>query len=1055
MKLPEFAVKRPVTITMLAIALLLFGFISLSRIGLGFLPKLEFPITAVVISYPGADPASVEEQITKIVEPSLRRVSGLNRVMATSAENVAFFILEFKWGTDLKEASDEIRSLLDVIAYSLPSEAGKPIIYRLDPNQLPLAAYSLAADDVVKAGQFAEGVLKPALESLDEVAGVEIDGKAIREVEVAYYTDKLREYNLSPQVLSQMLQYQNILVPVGKIEDEGKIYNAKAGHTFSSLTELKELVVGQGQAQTVSPFLGFALPKMIKLSEVAEIKDHYRQSSQYTTVNGSPAIVVSVFKAADANTVKAAREVEKKLQSLNNPDFSIKPLFTQSEYIETALDSLALDGLFGGLLALLVLYFFLRNLRPTLIIGIAIPFSVVVTFSLMYAMGINFNLISLGGLALGLGMLVDNSIVVLENIYRKRQEGLGATEAAIKGTTEVGVAITASTLTTLVVFLPVVFMNSLAGHIFRELALTVTFSLTSSLIVALTLVPLLSAKLLQLNKLEFLENKDQSRGFTGLQHRYGQRLETMLEHPGKWLLITGVLVVLSLLFIPFMNLEMIPEENSNQISVQLSLPAGTPTSETVAVLDSVEPAIRNLPQVDQVLSRAGQSEDLSLSSLSTSSASNKANLMVILEKSKGTFGSPVDAYQVAERIRSILTATTKEYPSLEFKVSVESMLAQAGLESSLRIRVKGQEEQVVEETASKILDDLKAWPEFTAVTWSYAGKEPLMTLAIDPSRVLMGGQISGQVALAVRQAIVGEKAGQITIDGQRVPIVLKAHDNTVKTLADVENLYFPSTTSIGTGPNLGLRLGNVVEVQKDLAPTFLEREGGERVIEVIGTPVSGAYGKVSKKVGPYLNKLSLPQGITAELGGTEKMRKDAYRDLVYAGILALVLVYMVMASQFEGLISPLIIMVTIPLAIIGSLALLFIYNRTISVPAIIGMIILAGIVVNNGIVLVDYINQLRKKGLTLKEATLKGAKDRLRAILMTALTTILGLLPMALSLGNNTKLQVPMAITVMGGLLTSTLLTLFVVPCVYIIVGKVDKHGKENQNTPAPTDSDS
>ena len=1044
MKLPEFAVKRPVTVTMLAIALLLFGFISLSRIGLGFLPKLEFPITAVVISYPGADPASVEEQITKIVEPSLRRVSGLNRVMATSAENVAFFILEFKWGTDLKEASDEIRSLLDVIAYSLPSEVGKPIIYRLDPNQLPLAAYSLAADDVVKAGQFAEEVLKPALESLDEVAGVEIDGKATREVEVAYYTDKLREYNLSPQVLSQMLQYQNILVPVGKIEDEGKIYNAKAGHTFASLTELKELVVGQGPTQTVSPFLGLALPKMIKLGEVAEIEDHYRQSGQYTTVNGSPAIVVSVFKAADANTVKAAREVEKKLQSLNNPDFSIKPLFTQSEYIESALNSLALDGLFGGLLALLVLYFFLRNLRPTLVIGIAIPFSVVVTFSLMYAMGINFNLISLGGLALGLGMLVDNSIVVLENIYSKRQEGLGATEAAIQGTTEVGVAITASTLTTLVVFLPVVFMNSLAGHIFRELALTVTFSLTSSLIVALTLVPLLSAKVLQLKECELLENKDQSRGFTGLQHRYGQRLEKMLEHPGKWLLITGVLVVLSLLFIPFMNLEMIPEENSNQISVQLVLPAGTPTNETVAVLNSVEPAIKNLPQVDQVLSRAGQSEDLSLSSLSTSSASNKANLLVILEKPKGTWTSPVDAYQVAERIRSILAATTKEYPSLESKVSVESMLAQAGLESSLRIRVKGQEEQVVEETANKILEDLKSWPEFSAVTWSYAGKEPLMTLAINPSRVLMGGQISGQVALAVRQAIVGEKAGQITIDGKRVPIVLKAHDKTVKTLVGVEDLYFPSTTSLGSGPNLGLRLGNVVEVQKDLAPTYLEREGGERVIEVIGTPVLGAYGKVSKKVGPYLNKLSLPQGITAELGGTEKMRKDAYRDLVYAGILALVLVYMVMASQFEGLISPLIIMVTIPLAIIGSLALLFIYNRTISIPAIIGMIILAGIVVNNGIVLVDYINQLRKNGLALKEATIKGAKDRLRAILMTALTTILGLLPMALSLGNNTKLQVPMAITVMGGLLTSTLLTLFVVPCVYIIVGKVDKHGKEN-----------
>lgn len=1042
MKLPEFAVKRPVTVTMIALALLIFGFISLSRLGLGFIPNIEFPITAVIVPYPGADTYTVEEQITKIVEPSLRTISGVNQVMANSGENLAIFIMEFKWGTDLKEVSDEIRSLLDFISISLPKDAGKPIIFRLDPNQIPLAAYSISAKDNRIASQWLDDILKPALESVEDVARVAVIGKPVHEVEVAYYPDKLKEHNIAPQTLGQLISYQNIQVPAGQIEDQGFIYNLRTGNSFTSLDELKELVVGQGKSETLSPFLGIALPRLIKLGEVASIEEHYRSSGQIATINGSPTIMITVYKAADANTVKASREVVKKLKTLENEDIKVVKFFDQSEFIEKALETLALNGLFGGLLAVAVLYLFLRNWRTTIITAIAIPFSVVVTFAMMYAMNININLISLGGLALGMGMLVDNSIVVIENIYRKRQEGLAATEAAIEGTSEVGMAITTSTLTTLVVFLPVVFMNSLAGNIFRELALTVSFSLASSLLVALTIVPFLASRILNRNLGEFNGNKDHRKGFNKVQFRYQENLKKVLQSPAKWLIVTAVAVGASLLLIPVMNFEMLPEENMGQISVTLKLPAGTPKEQTLEVLKEVEPEIIKLKYVDKVYSVLGTSSEIGIESLAMSSSDSKASLTVLLETVEGSFEPTTDTNKVADNIREILKKAEAKYPNLETKVSVDSILAQVGLESGLTVRVKGVKDEDVEKAAASIMAEMKKWPELASVSWSYADQEPIMELAIDPSRVLMGGQVAGQVAMGVRQAIVGEPAGQIILDGLRVPVVVKAQSESVKTLSELEDLYFPATSPTGTGVTLGLRYGNVIEVQKQTAPRFLQREGGTRVIEVTGIPATKMSGKANKKLNHYLENCKLPASVSAEIGGIEKIRVSAYKDLFYAGLLALALVYMVMASQFEGLLLPLIIMFTMPLALIGSLVFLFIFSRTLSIPAIIGMIVLAGIVVNNGIVLVDYINQLRKKGLSVKKAIQKGSTDRLRPILMTALTTILGLLPMALNLGSSTKMQVPMALTVMGGLITSTFLTLYIIPSIYMqMVGR----GGENE----------
>lgn len=1040
MKLPEFAVKRPVTVTMLALALLLFGFISLSRIGLDFLPEIEIPVTAVVIPYPGADPETVENQVTRVVEPSLRTVSGVSNIMSNSAENMAIFVMEFKWGTDLKEASDELRSLFDMLTFALPGEASTPMIYKVDMDQIPLLSITVAGEDAREASDWVDTVLRPSLESISEVGRIDLTGQGVHKVEVAYNPASLTEYNISPSVLSQMLSYQNIMIPAGKIEDDGINYNLRAGYNFQSLENIKDLTVGQSQGE-VSPFLGIAIPRLVKLSDVAEVTEVFSTAGQISSVNGEPAIVANVYKASDANTVNASREILKQLETIDNENFTVDVLFNQSDFIEESLKSLAVNTIFGGILAIFVLLIFLKNWRTTLITAISIPFSIIVTFALMYAFKMDFNLISLGGLALGVGMLVDNSIVVLESIFRKQQEGMSPVEAAITGTKEVGMAIVASTLTTLVVFLPAVFMNSLAGSIFKELALTVTFALASSLLVALILVPFLASRLLRVDS---KENESYSKsGIAKAEDWYRRRIDKIISGKGKyrWLIGTGVFVLLALLLLPLMNFELFSEEVTNQISVSLTMPTGTPFSTTEKVVRLVEPKIIALEDVDKVYTLAGSSEDGGLNMMATSVSDNAASLTVILEAKEGTFMARNDPSLTADRIREILEDAKETYPELTASVKVSDIIAQSGLGLGSTVRVLGVDSSEVENTALTIIDELKSWPEVTSVNWSFADKEPLMELVIDPAKVLMAGQVSAQVAQSVRQAVVGETVGNATIAGTRLPIVLKAQEESVDTLTGLEDLYLAGTMATQTATPMGLRLGNVAEVIRTESPSLLQRTNGQRVIEISVETTTEKSSQVNKRLNKYLEDLDLGSGITVDRGQMEKFRSDVFSDLIYTAIVAIVLVYMVMASQFEGLLSPFIIMVTLPLALIGSIIVLFIYDTTLTIPAVLGMIILAGIVVNNGIVLVDYINQLRRKGMELTEAIVKGSGDRLRPILMTALTTILGLLPQALSIGSYTNLQVPMALAVMGGLLTSTFLTLTIVPCIYYFMEKARKRG--------------
>lgn len=1040
MKLPEFGVKRPVTITMIALGLLLFGFISLTKIGLDFLPEIDIPVTAVVIPYPGADPETVEEQITKVVEPSLRTVSGVNTIMANSLENMAVIVMEFEWGTDLKDASEEIRSLFDMLSYSLPTGASTPMIYKVDMNQIPLMALTVAGGEAIDTSQWVDEVLRPALESVSEVGRIDVNGQPVHQIEVAYYPEKLAEYNISPSVIGQMLAYQNLMIPAGTIEDGGLNYNLRAGYAFTSIEDIESLVVGQAKGE-VNPFLGIAIPRMVRLGDVAEVREVFSREGQISTVNGKPAIVVMVYQASDANAVNASRAILNKLSTLNQDGYEVEVLFNQSDFIEMSLESLVDNMLVGGVLAIIVLLVFLRNWRTTLINAISIPFSVIVSFALMYAFGIDFNLISLGGLALGVGMLVDNSIVVLENIFRKQQEGMEPDEAAITGTKEVGMAIFASTLTTLVVFLPVVFLSSLAGTIFKELALTVTFSLTSSLLVALTLVPLLASKFLRVDEKE--REKYAKSAVSKIENGYRGMLAKIISGRGKyaWLLGTGVFVIIAVVLLQFMDFELFSQEYSNEISVTLSLPAGTPLWKTAEVVEYVEPKIVELPEVENIYTLAGTSSGMNLMSLGSSN--NTANLTVMLETKEGSFISKSDPVAVAGEILKILEDAKKVYPDLEVDVTVSDLMAQTGLSEGNVVRVMGKDAGQVEEVALKITEELKSWPEVISAGWSYAEDQPLMELAIDPAKVLLAGQVSAQVAQSVRQAIVGETVGYAEISGSKLPVVFKAHSDSVGTLEDLENLYLPAASTGQTATPMGLRLGNVVEVNRTRSPFVLQRTNGQRVVEIALEVAPDAISEVDKRIADYLSTLEMPAGVSVDRGMMEKFKLEVYDDLILTAALAIILIYMVMASQFEGFLSPLIIMVTLPLALIGSAIFLFVYDRTLNISGIIGMIILSGIVVNNGIVLVDYINQLRRRGMGLEEATVKGAGDRLRAILMTALTTILGLLPQALSLNSYTNIQIPMALAVMGGLLTSTLLTLTVVPCIYYLLEKARKKVRE------------
>lgn len=1054
MKLVSASIRRPVTVTMFMVAAVVFGVVAFDRLPINLLPDITYPTLTIRTEYPGAAPGEVENLISKPIEEAVGVVSGVVRTSSISRPGLSDVILEFEWGTNMDFASLDVREKLDMI--NLPRDAEVPILLRFDPSLDPIMRVALAGnEDLIALRLLAEERIKQDLESLDGVASVQVSGGLEEEIQVYINEGKLAQLGIPITQVVQRLNQENINLTGGLLKDGEAEFLVRTLNEFQSIDEMNDIVVGmRGQAPVL-------------LKDIAEIRKGHKERKVITHLNGRESVEIAIYKEADKNTVTVARAVKERLQRIMseferyNVPISMSIVNDQSVFIENSVDEVRNSAVYGGILAVLILYLFLRSFKSTLIISLAIPISVIVTFFFMYVTKVSLNIMSLGGLALGVGMLVDNAIVVLESIDRYRKQNLPVAEAADRGASEVGKAVIASTLTTVCVFVPIIFVEGIAGQLFNDQALTVTFSLMASLLVALTLIPMLAAQqfrtgqpaaegqfsgeptaLKRFGRKAFVELPARiiagiSRfvgrvlhtagtpfrwlfarfdAFLGsLINGYPRFLETVLERRGRFLLGTLVLFVLSLAGMKFVGNELIPEMSQGEFYVDVQLPIGTPLEETDRTINQMAELARTIPGVVSVYAVSGTSTQMGFSA--TEQRENLGQLHIKLQP--GMVGAP------EQRVMDALRAKLEDMPGIEYKFSRPTLFS---FKTPVEVEVRGYNLEELERISLALAQQMHNIPGLTDIKATTEGGNPEVQIVFDRRRVAQLGLDISTIGNIIRSKVQGEVATELSRLDRKIDIRVRARDEDRRNVEDLRRL------TINPNGAIPVPLAAVADVTVERGPSEIRRIDQERVALITANLKGRDLGSVTADIQTLIDGMQLPPDFRITIGGQQREMATSFGSMTLAIALAIFLVYLVMASQFESLVQPFIIMFTIPFALIGVALTLLITGTPISVVVLIGVIMLAGIVVNNAIVLIDYINQLRQRGLTKREAIKQAGQVRLRPILMTTLTTILGLLPMALGLGEGAEIRTPMAITVIGGLLVGTILTLVVIPTVYDLV---------------------
>ncbi len=1029
--LSRFAVNRPVAVTVLILVILFLGGLSAQRIGIDLLPDINFPVAVVVTVYPNAQPEVVEDDVTRPLEAALAGVGGIRRQDSFSYENVSAIIMQMDWNTNMIEAVDAMRSNLAQASLLLPSDAQEPVVARIDPNEFPLMLVGVSSEDLdaIDLSRRLEE-LQPLIEQVPGVAEAGLLGLERSEIEVRYTPEKLADIDITAGLLEQMITYQNMIVPGGVVSDDERRYNVRAGHRFQSIEELNDLIVGTKEDTSILS-LGGLIPSFLYLSDVASVEERISPRDGLTRLNNDDAIMLRVMKQSGANTVQVASAVNEQLDSLQEtyPDLNFETIVSQADFVVSSVTTLALNGLIGAALALMVLFLFLRNVHSLLIIGFAIPISVIGSFSMVYFGNLTLNLMTLGGLALGGGMLVDSSIVVLENIYRHRLEGQEPKLAAEKGSQEMASAIIASTTTTLAVFLPVIFMESIAGEIFKELGMTVSFSLFASLIVALTVVPMLSARMYRVNA----DAPTSGYGplFSRLQRFYTRILEKVLRRKAVVAVIVLIAVGLAVAAFPQLGEEFLPTFDEGFLGMQASIPAGLPMSDVREIVESFEEQVLDIPEVNNVSVQLGDQGGTDLLTMIYGANFYSAEIQITLAPStERRRSSSVIARAVQEK--------AEDAGFWRSTVVETSLFGSTGtfLAPNLVLEIRGAGFDSNMEIADELIDGLNQVPGVADAHTLATEKTYDLFLDVDPARSITAGLTSGQIGLAVRQATTGVEATELLLEDRSLPVVLRP-DTDPNTVEGLMGSPVTSPIPIDGFGDQPVRLDRVTEKKVTETPPLLQRTDRRRVVNVTaildGIDVSDANAEAQR----ILADMDIPDGHSVHVGGMQQYIDESQADLYSALFIAVFLVYFVMAAQFESFLQPLTIMVSVPLALVGAILALYLTGHRIGVTSLIGMIILTGIVVNNAIVLVDYINRQRRRGFSVHDAVIRAARIRLRPILMTAITTILGLVPLAIGFGEGSEIQVPLAIAVIGGLITATLLTLFVIPAAYTFIAHV------------------
>jgi HAE1 family hydrophobic/amphiphilic exporter-1 len=1059
MQLIDFAIRRRVTVIMCTVAITLFGLVSLSRLNLNLLPDLSYPTLTIRTELPGAAPLELETLVTRPVEEAVSIIRNVRQVRSVSRAGQSDVTLEFVWGTDMDLAGIDVREKLDLL--QLPLEAQRPLLLRFDPSSEPVmrlafhdAAERAAGDtiDRLKAlRRFADDRLKPDLEAVEGSAAVKVSGGYEDEVQVFVDQQKLAQLGLSIDAVTRRIRAENVNLSGGRLEQGTQRFLVRTLNEFETIEQMANAIIATREGQPVY------------LRDVAEVTRGYKDREAITRVDGREAIELAVYKEGDANTVQLAEGVRDRIEALGDtlPEGTeIRTVYDQSKFISAAIGEVKSAALIGGLLAILVLYAFLRDARATLITGIAIPVSVLGTFVLMYAFDLTLNIMSLGGIALAVGMLVDNAVVVLESIVRKQERGLERRDAARLGTAEVATAVTASTLTSVAVFFPMVFITGVAGQLFKDQSLTVTFALAFSLVVALTLVPMLAAGRPPVAAPGSGDRSPVPRGriggvldralstlaaggrrmagwiATGLKFalsplvriagavtgwaetRYPSAIRWALAHPGRTIGGAVALFVLTIAFIlPRLGTELIPQMSQGEFNVDLRLPPGAPLEQTDRAVLAAQHASSELGTVALAYSVAGTGNRLDANPVDA--GENTGRLSITLQQGAGR----AEEEQAMQGLR----ASLENLPGVQYRFSRPSLFS---LSTPLEVVVSGYDLDRLRVAAETVRERMSSDERFADVKTTVEAGNPEIQIVFDQERATQLGLVVRDLADRVVNSVRGEVATRYKLREKQIDVLVRSVDTRAASLEEIRNLI------VNPGADFPVPLSAVADVRLSIGPAEVRRVGQERVAVVSANLAHGDLGSAVESLQGIVEQLALPVGTTAFLSGQSEDMQDSFRSMEFVLLLAVFLVYLVMASQFESLIHPFVILLTIPLAITGALWALWLTGTTVNVVAYIGLIMLAGIVVNQSIVLIDAVNQARERGLTKHEAIVEAGRLRLRPILITKLTTILGLLPMALGIGEGAEVRAPMAITVIGGVLLTTFLTLLVIPVVYDVLDR-------------------
>lgn len=1027
MSIYSSSVNRPVTTILIFVATMVIGLYSLTQLPVDLYPEIELPFIAVYSTYPGASASDIESNVTRLLEDAVNTVTNLKEMTSSTSDGIAVIFLNFEYGTNLDEASNDVRSSLSFVENYLPEGCEKPTIMKFNSSMMPIIFYAITAKESYQGLEkiLDEKIVNP-LNRIEGVGAVNLAGVPGRKVYIDVDPRKMEAYNLTIEQIGAILRAENLNMPAGYIEMGKTDYPLRIQGEFPESDVLKDIVVSSINGNSVY------------LKDIAVVRDTIRETKLDTKINGSKGMSMYIQKQSGGNTVKVTKEVEKTLAILEKdlpPDVKIEKLFDSATFINDSISNLTESLLYAAIFVILVVLFFLGRWRATLIIIVTIPISLLMAFVYLFVTGESINIISLTSLSIAIGMVVDDAIVVLENITKHVERGSRPREAAIYATNEVWLAVIVTTLTVVAVFFPLTFVKGLTGVLFKQLGMIVTITIVTSVVAAISLTPTMSSLLLKWYPIRkdapFWTYDGSIRKFLDrLDGLYEKALHWALRHKRFVVVVTLVIFIGSMLLITVIDTEFFPQADESRITATVELQTGTRVDETVSVADRITTLLmEKYPEITIISSSAGTDDQGGFSSMfgagGTHSISYNIRLKPIEERSK-------TVWELTEEIRSDLSG----FPEIvDFSMNTTANMGFGG--NTIDVEIYGYNIAETNIVAEQLAEKIRKIQGAKDVIISRDKSKPELQIIFDQNKMMANGLNTATVSTVIRNRVDGMTATQLRQFGDEYDVVVRFKRDAVTSLTDIENIGI--TNPMGQV----IRLGEISEIKESWSPPSIERKRRERIVSVSFTPYKRSMSKIQADVEKAISELSVPSGVMVQISGAIQDQMEAFGDIAFLIVVSLILVYLVMASQFESLRMPFIIMFSIPFAFSGVAIALFLTNTTLSIISAIGVVMLIGIVVKNAIVLVDFINLMRDRGNELYRAIEMSGRSRLRPVLMTTMTTILGMLPLALSSGSGSELWSPMGISVIGGLIFSTLITLILVPVVYAIFAKHGERAKK------------